>query len=169
MCVVGGIQPDVMRSIAADSIEDGLIQRIIPVMLRDAEAGKDAPGGPAGVRYDGLVASLRGSDWPPEPLQFDDAARAIREGLERKHIKLVRYYAGFNKRLAAHIGKYDGLFARLCLLWHHIEGAKTSAVTESTAHRVAQFMHTFMLPHAVTFYTTTRASARWRAIFWPRS
>jgi hypothetical protein len=143
-----------MRSIAADSIEDGLIQRLIPVMLRDAEAGKDALGGPAGARYDGLVASLRGSDRPPEPLQLDDAARAIREGLERKHIKLVRYYAGFNKRLAAHIGKYDGLFARLCLLWHHIEGAKTSVVTESTAHRVAQFMHRFMLPHAVTFYTS---------------
>jgi hypothetical protein len=153
MCVLGGIQPDVMRGIAADSIEDGLIQRIIPVMLRDAEAGKDVPGGPAGARYDRLVASLRDTV-RPEPLQFDDAARAIREGLERKHIKLVRYYAGFNKRLAAHIGKYDGMFARLCLLWHHIEGAKTSAVTESAADRVAQFMHEFLLPHAVTFYAS---------------
>ena len=154
MCVLGGIQPDVMRNIAADSIEDGLIQRIIPVMLRDAEAGKDVPGGQAGVRYDRLVQSLRDMDRPPEPLQFNDAARAIREGLEREHIKLQRYYAGFNKRLAAHIGKYDGLFARLCLLWHYIEGANASAVTENTAHRVAQFMHKFMLPHAVTFYTS---------------
>jgi hypothetical protein len=153
MCVLGGIQPDVMRSIAADSIEDGLIQRIIPVMLRDAEAGKDVPHGPAGARYDRLVASLRDTA-RPEPLQFEDAARAIREGLEREHVKLVRYYAGFNKRLAAHIGKYDGLFARLCVLWHHIEGAKTSVVVESTAHRVAQFMHQFMLPHALTFYTS---------------
>jgi hypothetical protein len=155
MCVLGGIQPDVMRSIAADSIEDGLIQRIIPVMLRDAEAGKDVPGGPAGARYDRLVASLHDRAEPPlEPLQFDDAARAIREGLEREHVKLVRYYAGFNKRLAAHIGKYDGLFARLCLLWHHIEDANASAVMGNTAHRVAQFMHKFMLPHAAAFYTS---------------
>jgi hypothetical protein len=153
MCVLGGIQPDVMRSIAADSIEDGLIQRTIPVMLRDAEAGKDVPRGQAGARYDRLVASLRDTV-RQEPLQFDDAARPIREGLEREHVKLVRYYAGFNKRLAAHIGKYDGLFARLCVLWHHIEGAKTSVVVESTAHRVAQFMHKFMLPHALAFYTS---------------
>jgi hypothetical protein len=154
MCVLGGIQPEVMRSIAADSLEDGLIQRIIPVMLRDAEAGKDVPGGPAGARYDKLVARLREAEPPPEPLQFDDAARVIREGLERKHIRLVRYYAGFNKRLAAHIGKYDGLFARLCLLWHYIEGAETLVVKEGTAHRVAQFMHQFMLPHAAEFYTS---------------
>ncbi len=154
MCVLGGIQPDVMRGIAADSVEDGLIQRIVPVMLRDAEAGKDVPAGRAGARYDQLVASLRETVPPPEPLQLDDAARAIREGLEHRHIKLQRYYAGFNKRLAAHIGKYDGLFARLCLLWHHVEGAGTPAVTESTAQRVAEFMHRFMLPHAIAFYTS---------------
>jgi hypothetical protein len=59
-----------------------------------------------------------------------------------------------NRRLAAHIGKYDGLFARLCLLWHYVEGAGTPTVTEHTAHRVTQFMHKFMLPHAVTFYTS---------------
>jgi hypothetical protein len=63
-------------------------------MLRDAEAGKDVPRGRAGARYDRLVASLRETEPPPEPLQFDEAARAIRESLEQAHIKLQRYYAG---------------------------------------------------------------------------
>jgi Protein of unknown function (DUF3987) len=152
--VLGGIQPEAMRKIATDSIEDGLIQRIIPVMLRAAEAGKDAPSGQAGERYDRLVANLHETGIPPEPLQFDDAARAARERLAGEHMKLQQYYEGFNRRLAAHIGKYDGLFARLCLLWHYIEGASTPAVTGRTAQRVGDFMHRFMLPHALAFYTS---------------
>jgi hypothetical protein len=154
LTVLGGIQPDTMRKIAADSVEDGLIQRIVPIMVRDAEAGKDEPAGRAGMQYDILVSSLRNREIPAEPLQFEDEARAVREELERKHVKLQRYYAGFNRRLAAHIGKYDGLFVRLCLLWHYIEGANASAVTARTARRVAEFMHKFLLPHAVTFYTS---------------
>ena len=41
-----------------------------------------------------------------------------------------------NKKLAAHIGKYDGIFARLCLLWHCIESADgdlPAYVSEATA------------------------------------
>jgi hypothetical protein len=154
MCVLGGIQPEAMRKIATDSIEDGLIQRIIPVMLRSAEAGKDIPRGQAGERYDRLVARLHETGIPPEPPQFDDAARAVRERLAREHMRLQQYYEGFNRRLAAHIGKYDGLFARLCLLWHCIEGASTPLVTDRTAQRVGDFMHRFMLPHALAFYTS---------------
>jgi Protein of unknown function (DUF3987) len=154
MTILGGIQPDTVRRIAADSAEDGLLQRLIPIMLRDADVGRDVPGGRAGARYDALVVNLRNREPPSEPLQFDDAARAVREGLEREHLKLQRYYAGFNKRLAAHIGKYDGLFARLCLLWHLIEGVNESAVTEHTARCVGAFMHKFLLPHAVNFYTS---------------
>jgi hypothetical protein len=45
-----------------------------------------------------------------------------------------------------------GLFAQLCLLWHHIKGANASAVTERTVNRVAEFMQKFL--HAVTFYTS---------------
>jgi hypothetical protein len=44
----------------------------------------------------------------------------IREKLEQKHIELMDYEI-INRKLAAHVGKYDGIFARLCLLWHCIE------------------------------------------------
>jgi hypothetical protein len=57
-----------------------------------------------------------------------------------------------NRKLAAHIGKYDGLFARLCLLWHCIEEAAGLTVDEHIAQRVADFMHHFLLPHATAFY-----------------
>ena len=57
-----------------------------------------------------------------------------------------------NRKLAAHIGKYDGLFARLCLLWHCIEQTEGLIVTGHTARRVADFMHRYLLPHATAFY-----------------
>jgi hypothetical protein len=89
-------------------------------------------------------------------LQFSDAALVIREQLERKHLDLMAYEV-INRKLAAHIGKYDGLFARLCLLWHCIQSAAGPTVSEHTARQVADFMHKFLLPHAVAFYAGTLA------------
>ena len=120
-------------------------------MLCRGSAGKDAPTSRAAARYNKLVEWLRERERPPVPLQFDDAALVIREELEQRHTDLMACEA-INRKLAAHIGKYDGLFARLCLLWHCIEGAEGLIVTEHTAHRVADFMHRFLLPHATAFY-----------------
>jgi hypothetical protein len=60
-----------------------------------------------------------------------------------------------NRKLAAHIGKYDGIFARLCVIWHCVEsepGNLRSTISEQTARRVGAFLHGFLLPHAITFY-----------------
>jgi hypothetical protein len=60
-----------------------------------------------------------------------------------------------NKKLASHIGKYDGLFARLCLTWHCIEHSNSDLIDqieEDTARRVERFLHGFLLPHATAFY-----------------
>ena len=149
--LLGGIQPDPIRKVAADTIDDGLLQRLIPIVLCRGSAGKDAPTSRAAARYNKLVEWLRERERPPVPLQFNDAALVIREELEQRHTDLMACEA-INRKLAAHIGKYDGLFARLCLLWHCIEGAEGLIVTEHTAHRVADFMHRFLLPHATAFY-----------------
>jgi hypothetical protein len=57
-----------------------------------------------------------------------------------------------SKKLASHIGKYDGLFVRLCVIWYCIEVEEGWLVTEQTAKRVATFLHQFLLPHAIAFY-----------------
>ena len=61
-----------------------------------------------------------------------------------------------NRKLASHIGKYNGIFARLCVVWHCVEHADgdslPAVVTEDTARRVAGFLHGFLLPHALAFY-----------------
>jgi hypothetical protein len=149
--LLGGIQPDPIRKIADDSVDDGLLQRLIPIVLSRGRAGKDAPTAQAGRRYDELIVQLHERQPPSEPLRFDNAALAIREELEQKHLDLMAYEV-INRKLAAHIGKYDGLFARLCLLWHCIEGAEGLMVTEHTARRVADFMRRLLLPHATAFY-----------------
>ena len=58
----------------------------------------------------------------PDLLHFDDGAQAIRRALEQKHLELMALET-INRKLAAHIGKYDGMFARLCVIWHCIEHA----------------------------------------------
>ena len=85
-------------------------------------------------------------------LTFDDAAQVIRQELERKHLELQRV---INKKLAAHVGKYNGYFARLCIIWHCIEhatGDLPDCISADTAERVAKFLHEFLFPHAVAFY-----------------
>jgi hypothetical protein len=86
-------------------------------------------------------------------IKLDDGARAIREQLETKHLELMRL-EGLNKRLAGHLGKYNGYFVRLCLTWHCIEHPRSPPplVSEHTARRVAEFMHGFLFPHALAFY-----------------
>ena len=61
-----------------------------------------------------------------------------------------------NRKLSSHIGKYNGIFARLCIIWHCVENHRSVRppiiVTADTAARVGTFMHEFLLPHAVAFY-----------------
>jgi hypothetical protein len=149
--LLGGIQPEPMRKVAADTVDDGLLQRLLPIVLRHGTLGKDvAAAHAAGHRYDGLIEHLHHRAPPPAPFMFTDDALAIRAELEQKHLDLMACEAT-NKKLAAHIGKYDGLFARLCLLWHCIEET-AGPISGDTARRVADFMHYFLLPHACSFY-----------------
>jgi hypothetical protein len=167
--MLGGIQIEALRKVVDDGVDDGLLQRLFVIMLREAVLGKDEPLGTDD--YDALVEKLYGlrerEEWGwsrAQTVKFTDEASAIRWKLEQKHLDLQSAYQSVNRKLASHIGKYDGLFARLCLLWQVIEnvqrcGAKGFDAYEwpgdievQTAQRVADFMHNFLLRHAVAFY-----------------
>ena len=56
------------------------------------------------------------------------------------------------------MGKYDGLFARLCIVWHILSdpwNQPAPIITADTANAVARFMQSFLLPHAMSFYSST--------------
>lgn len=152
--LLGGIQPDAIRKIAADATDDGLLQRLFPIVLQPATVGQDAPMPPVAEIYEFTIMMLLGVR-APVGLRFSDGAQACRRGLEAHHARLAAVEL-INPKLASHIGKLDGLFARLCVIWHAVEnmglGTLPEAVTESVASLVAEFMRRFLLPHALAFY-----------------
>jgi hypothetical protein len=164
--LLGGIQPEPIRKLAADAADDGLLQRILPIVLRPATLGRDEPRPAAAGVYSGLVERLhrlRPPSWMGGgSVTFTPAAQAIRCELEARHLSLQSVET-VNRKLAAHIGKYDGLFARLCLVWHCIEHAMrapdqsevATTIGADTAQRVADFLHGFLLRHAFAFHAGT--------------
>jgi hypothetical protein len=159
--LLGGIQPDPIRRIAADMQDDGLLQRLFPIVMDESRVGTDEPTAPVVGEYAALVHRLHKLQKPRRGmldavLRFDDEAQALRGELEGLHHRLVSRWEDVNKKIAAHFGKYDGLFARLCVIFHCIESGDTRPdviVTEDTAQRAARFLHEYLLPHAIAFYS----------------
>jgi Protein of unknown function (DUF3987)/Primase C terminal 2 (PriCT-2)/RepB DNA-primase from phage plasmid len=163
--LLGGIQPDAIRKVAADGVDDGLLRRMLFIVLRPATVDQDKPRDPVVNNYAGLIDRLHMLQPPRDlgdiaVLRFDKGAQAIRSGLAKKHIELMGSEI-VNKKLATHVGKYDGVFARLCVLWHCVENVDCwvtptrevpVTVTEDTARRVAAFLHDFLFNHALAFY-----------------
>jgi hypothetical protein len=154
--LLGGIQPEPIRAIAGDTHDDGLVQRLIPVVLRPGKVGRDVPTDGTLTAYQRLIERLELLQAGDATLRFDEAARAVRERLEAEHLNLAASLETVSPKMAAHFGKHDGLFARLCVLWHCIEhnhgGRVPETVSCDTAERVAQFMVRFIRPSAVAFY-----------------
>ena len=170
---------------SSEGYDDGLIQRLLPIVLRTGEAGKDEPAPDVVDDYAELIEQLyrltpKAIDVDPFAaaaenftIVFDAAAQVIRQQTEKKHRDMAQQMEGINKRLAAHVGKYDGYFARLCLVWHcvaHVGAVRLpmlslpgnpeptgvvklpGTIGADTAERVARFLHEFLYPHAVAFY-----------------
>lgn len=162
--VLGGIQPEPLRKLVGDTLDDGLIQRFIPVILRPATAGQEAGCAETADAYAQLVRRLGGMKprrgagdlAQPEPLRLAPEAQAVRRALELEHVELVEALESASPKMAAHIGKYDGIFGKLAVLWHCVENEGCAElpveITGETAGRVARFMREWMRPSAVAFY-----------------
>lgn len=164
-CLLGGIQLEPMRKIANECEDDGLLQRILPVILKPPVPECDEPGNGATDAYKQLINNLhkleppRGThfDFNGAPLRFDAGAQKYRNELDAKHCKLAAGIKSFNPKLATHVGKYNGIFARLCVVWHcceHAAGPLPATVSEKTAKRAGAFLHDFLLPHALAFHSS---------------
>lgn len=167
MSMLGGIQPDVIRSIAREMNHDGLMQRFFPIMLGGGGPGRDVEAPPVVAEYHKLVSRLNkmrkpqgglggGSILTDKPLRFDDEAQEFRHSLVAEFYELAHGWESVNKMLGAHFGKYDGAFSRLCIIWQCAESdgiQPPEVVTLDTAKRVAAFMKQYLMQHATAFYT----------------
>lgn len=164
--LVGGIQPEPMRNLANGSHDDGLIQRIIPVILAPATLGSEVSSAEAEQRYRDLFDRLELLKPPHEAgtiayakapvVTMSATAQALRFELEAEHMELVQAFEGMACKLATALGKHDGLFARLCLIWHCIETEQGTTVGfeigHHTAERVAAFLRHFIRRHLYAFH-----------------
>ena len=96
-------------------------------------------------------------DREPITLKFDEGAQKIQREHEKRHLELLSCET-INRKLSAHVGKYNGIFARLCVVFHCIDHAGSllpTLIAEHTAARAAAFLHSFLLQHALAFYAGT--------------
>lgn len=157
-CIMGGIQPSSIRSIASKLPEDGLLQRFMVVMAQDVDSiGVDRErNSAAAYRYSGMLERLAAHNGPTPMIRMSAEARAILVRLETELLDIRRL--GFaSERVKAALGKYSGLFVRLCLVYHLADAADKGVeppqfVTGDTAWSVFEFMSCYLVGHLVAFY-----------------
>lgn len=158
-CIIGGIQPDMMRRIANSMGNDGLLQRFMVYCARPA--GEDVDHLPdmdtmQGFRevFDRLL-SVKPSE--VHVVELDDDAHASRlrvAGYAKRLIGAIDH-----PHIQAWLGKWDGLYGRLLLTYHTLLCSQmgifpaNAPVTKATAEQVERLMCSVLLPHALHFYT----------------
>lgn len=157
-CLIGGIQPEPLKQIASNMNEDGLLQRFMVCYGRPGKQGNEkAPDHAIEQRYRAIMRQLWDTQPDLEPIHLSPEANAIRKEIVDRAYELIGIRFISNS-MVAHLGKWEGLSARLMLTFHAIDCAALSLhpqscrVSGETASRVKAFMLEFLLPHAIQFY-----------------
>ena len=160
-CMIGGVQPEALRSIADKSDDDGLIQRIIPVMLRPGRKSERVDATTSNEAYRDLVFALHKMEGPGGSffkdnvhLEYDPEAEKLAAEFSDINFDRVQAFEDIHGKFASHLGKYDGLFSRLCVVFHCIENvsAPSKTISYSTAARVRVLIESFIMRHSMAFY-----------------
>ncbi|WP_293809382.1 DUF3987 domain-containing protein [uncultured Bosea sp.] len=148
--IIGGIQPDRLTELQGLQ-SDGLLQRFLPVFVEPGRVAEDRPVSNAG--YSALIESAAGLD--AMRFEFDDAALKIAARFRQRTHDLQMAAETTRPGFAQFVGKLDGLFGTLSLLFHVAEGLEhwfSERVISETAERVETLFSEFILPHAFEFY-----------------
>lgn len=116
LCVLGGIQPDRLAELR-DLTSDGLLQRLLPVLMRAPERGNEShPVSAAESDYEKLIGSLHCA--PPHAYDFEPNAIKVRKRVLDRLFDLEQSLDGFSSALIGAIGKLKGYYGRLALVMH---------------------------------------------------
>lgn len=158
--LLGAIQPETIAAVDASSFDDGLFQRLFPVVLRDAAAEGEADLNGVNHVWESAILALH--SLPETELSFDPDAQKLRNDLSHEWQEMTKI-DGVNPKLASHIGKLRGLFGRLCVALHCLETFANSPqtliqrnlppeVTAATAEAAGRLINDWLLPNAYAFY-----------------
>lgn len=193
--VFGGIQDDVVRKRLSKMDADGFLARFLFVQPRSGDGDDFTPNAAAERRYAELLERLVDLEVPGPHgswvVQMSEDAGKI--GAEIRSLRRrVQKLPTLNPGLRDHLSKWDGLWARLCLVLHLIKFAdgqgnrdepiadvmsengssvitKARKVSKETAEQARDMLVKFFLPEAVRIYTEVLSSddhmqhARWIA------
>lgn len=160
--ILGGIQDDLVRTHLAKGPADGLLARFI-FARADRRMGLDrAPNFGLLKAYRDAVETLcelKPAGWHPEDnpdagvIVFSEEAAAIHQQVVmfRHRLQDLPHVAS---SLRDHLSKWDGLFARLALIFHMFDAAvrrigPSDRISGETAEKVRTFMLNYLLPEAV--------------------
>jgi hypothetical protein len=157
-CMIGGIQPDMIRRVSNSMGNDGLMQRFMVICARPAARDKDrTPDMKAMQQFADLFEQLAGTNASPDVVKMTEAAHQSRERVSEYSIRMINAFD--SPHMSAWLGKWDGLYARLLLLYHCIDCASRGVyptdelVSEKNALKVERLLCGTLLHHAIHFYT----------------
>jgi hypothetical protein len=178
VAVIGGIQPERLRSIYGNAVDDGLLQRFMTVVLSDERRRmKDLPPGKASKEYGRLIRRLHkmtgqhvegGTHDAGALFQLTDEAHAARERCF-DHYQDLGAMGYVNAKLGSHVGKFAGMLARVTLTYHLIKWAHLIPiddapplpdapkvpmyVDDATVLQAHHFIMDAVLPHSMSMYS----------------
>ena len=147
--IYGNVQPQVFHDNSRSLAADGLLQRFIPVMLREKNWGVGQPLPDFMVSNAAWDTVLRiAYSLPSQVFRLSPEAfsvyRAFQYWYNEKMQDEVLLRSGSVFMTA--FGKLEGTVGRLMLLWHAIESPFDRLVSGSVAERVVEFAKTYLVP-----------------------
>ena len=159
--VLGGIQPDRLRSLLMKSDDDGLLARFLPVWPNPAPLKRPSAGHDEAF-LDAALARLLSLDMPTDEEGhkrpwFVPFAEDARDLLDAFRQQVREWEAGAEGLLLSFIGKLPGLAVRLSLVlgmmaWASDEAEEPREITAWHFGRAAHLVEAYLLPMARRAY-----------------
>lgn len=156
--IIGGIQPGPMARIAKNMNDDGLLQRFNVFIASDSVEGHNVTRDQdAFNKYSELIRGLYEIIPSAQPVVLSDEAEQVRKRMERRVVDVQKINV-LPLGLRTHIGKFEGMFARYCLLFHVLEQREcrehptAKPVSGEVAERVEKLLVSYLMSHAMAFY-----------------
>lgn len=159
--ILGGIQPDRLRSISEGLTDDGLLQRFLPVLMGRAGADADRPPDMSNLFFDEHISRLIAM--PARSLYLDPAGHDIREATFAQ-FRDLETYSGAGRGFQAWCGKASAFMMRLAMALHFADPNSVSAtdglLPASVIERAAELTLRFCVRHAAAFYQDIASSVQ---------